>query len=99
MISPTLHRESACRNIGSLHLQISMEQQDTNTAKPKLWNGNYIKIWCANFMIFFSFMLLAPLLPLYLSDTFELRNFELPETVATRRSTDIYMAMNLRKSR
>jgi len=38
--------------------------------KPKLWNANYIKIWCANFMIFFSFMLLMPLLPLYLSDTF-----------------------------
>lgn len=70
MISPPLHRQSACRNIGSLHQQISMEQQDTSTAKPKLWNGNYIKIWCANFMIFFSFMLLAPLLPLYLSDTF-----------------------------
>ena len=47
-----------------------MEQQDTNIDKPKLWNANYIKIWCANFMIFFSFMLLAPLLPLYLSDTF-----------------------------
>ncbi len=48
-----------------------MEQQDTNTAKPKLWNANYIKIWCANFMIFFSFMLLAPLLPLYLSETYQ----------------------------
>lgn len=48
-----------------------MEQQDTNTAKPKLWNSNYIKIWCANFMIFFSFMLLAPLLPLYLSETYQ----------------------------
>ncbi len=36
----------------------------------KLWNSNYLKVWCANFMIFFSFMLLTPLLPLYLSDTF-----------------------------
>ena len=36
----------------------------------KLWNGNYIKIWLANFMIFFSFMLLTPLLPTYLSETF-----------------------------
>ncbi|MBR5432889.1 MAG: MFS transporter [Bacteroidales bacterium] len=36
----------------------------------KLWNSNYTKVWCANFMIFFSFMLLTPLLPLYLSDTF-----------------------------
>ncbi len=38
---------------------------------PKLWNSNYIKVWLANFMIFFSFMLLAPLLPLYLSDTYQ----------------------------
>ena len=37
----------------------------------KLWNSNYIKVWCANFMIFFSFMLLTPLLPLYLSETFQ----------------------------
>ena len=37
----------------------------------KLWNRNYIKVWCANFMIFFSFMLLTPLLPLYLSETFQ----------------------------
>ena len=48
-----------------------MEQQDTIIDKPKLWNSNYIKIWCANFMIFFSFMLLAPLLPLYLSETYQ----------------------------
>jgi len=39
--------------------------------KPaKLWNSNYLKVWIANFMIFFSFMLLTPLLPLYLKDTF-----------------------------
>lgn len=36
----------------------------------RLWNSNYIKVWIANFMIFFSFMLLTPLLPLYLADTF-----------------------------
>ena len=38
--------------------------------KERLWNGNYIKVWLANFMIFFSFMLLTPLLPTYLSETF-----------------------------
>lgn len=37
----------------------------------KLWNLNYIKVWTANFMIFFSFMLLTPLLPIYLHDTFQ----------------------------
>lgn len=39
--------------------------------KEKLWNSNYTKVWIANFMIFFSFMLLAPMLPLYMSDTFD----------------------------
>lgn len=36
----------------------------------KLWNSNYLKVCLANFMSNFSFMVLAPLLPLYLSDTF-----------------------------
>ncbi len=36
----------------------------------KLWNKNYIKLLSSNFVLFFSFMLLSPLLPLYLSDTF-----------------------------
>ena len=39
--------------------------------QAKLWNRNYLKVWSANFMIFFSFMLLTPLLPLYLADTFQ----------------------------
>ena len=39
--------------------------------KEKLWISNYTKVWIANFMIFFSFMLLAPMLPLYMSDTFD----------------------------
>lgn len=38
--------------------------------RPRLWNSNYLKTWIANFMLFFSFMLLTPLLPLYLSETF-----------------------------
>lgn len=36
----------------------------------KLWNSNYIKIWTSNFIIHFSFTLIVPLLPLYLSETF-----------------------------
>ena len=36
----------------------------------RLWNSNYIKVWVANFMIFFSFMVVMPLLPLYLSEIF-----------------------------
>lgn len=42
----------------------------TKAVQEKLWNRNYLKVWSANFMIFFSFMLLTPLLPLYLADTF-----------------------------
>ncbi len=37
----------------------------------KLWNGNYLRIWSANFLLYFSFMLLTPLFPLYLSETFD----------------------------
>lgn len=36
----------------------------------KLWNSSYTKVWMANFMLFLSFMLLTPLFPLYLSETF-----------------------------
>ena len=36
----------------------------------KLWNRNYVRVWTANFMLFFSFMLLTPLFPLYLSEVF-----------------------------
>lgn len=38
--------------------------------KEKLWNADYLKTWLANFAIYFSFMLVTPLLPLYLSETF-----------------------------
>lgn len=36
----------------------------------KLWNSNYIKVMVANFSLFFAFYLLAPLLPIYLSECF-----------------------------
>ena len=35
-----------------------------------LWNTNYLKAWSANFMLYFSFMLVTPLFPLYLSEEF-----------------------------
>ena len=48
-----------------------MEQnQQTQQPHEPLWTANYLKVWSANFMIFFSFMLLTPLLPLYLNDEF-----------------------------
>lgn len=39
-------------------------------SSPKLWNRQYFKTWCANFAIFFSFWLIMPLLPIYLSEQF-----------------------------
>lgn len=38
--------------------------------EEKLWNGNYLKVWTVNFLVHFSFTLIVPLLPLYLSDSF-----------------------------
>lgn len=43
------------------------------SAKPavsRLWNVTYSKAWIANFMLFFSFMLMTPLFPIYLNETF-----------------------------
>ena len=42
----------------------------TPESKPALWNSEYTKAWTANFMLYFSFMLIVPILPLYLSDTY-----------------------------
>lgn len=36
----------------------------------RLWNSNYIKVMTANFMLYFAFYLLTPLLPLYLNEKF-----------------------------
>ncbi len=38
--------------------------------KERLWNGNYCRAMVANFMMFFSFYLLTPLLPIYLDAQF-----------------------------
>lgn len=39
-------------------------------SKEKLWNVNYIKVMTTNFLLYFAFYLLTPLLPLYLNETF-----------------------------
>ena len=41
-----------------------------STNKEKLWNANYVKVMTTNFLLYFAFYLLTPLLPLYLSETF-----------------------------
>ena len=40
----------------------------------RLWNSNYLKIWTGNFLLNFSFTLIVPLLPLYLSERFGAAN-------------------------
>lgn len=51
--------------------EAEIDNQNMDSRSPYLWrNTNYLKILAANFMLYFSFMLLAPLLPLYLKDTF-----------------------------
>jgi MFS family permease len=42
--------------------------------KEKLWNGAYIKVMTANFMMYFAFYILTPLLPIYLSEKFGATN-------------------------
>lgn len=48
-----------------------METLYDEIKKERLWNRNYVKAWSANFMLYLSFMLLTPLFPLYLSETFD----------------------------
>lgn len=43
---------------------------DKKRMTERLWNINYIRVMTANFMIFFAFYILTPLLPLYLSTSF-----------------------------
>ena len=38
--------------------------------EEKLWNSNYLKVLTCNFMLFFAFYLLTPLLPIYLNAPF-----------------------------
>lgn len=59
-----------CGGLVTLHRFIVMEQEIINDKKVVLWNANYTKAWVSNFMIFFSFMLLTPLLPLYMAEEF-----------------------------
>lgn len=48
---------------------MSLPEADKEKQK-KLWNRNFIAICTANFLLFFAFYLLLPVLPLYLRDNF-----------------------------
>ena len=45
-------------------------KKTTMDGNERLWNANYWKVMTANFSMAFSFYLLTPLLPLYLSENF-----------------------------
>ncbi len=47
-----------------------METPQLTTKSERLWNANFIKVSAGNFLLFFAFYLLMPLLPLYLKETF-----------------------------
>lgn len=42
-----------------------------NRNEKVLWNKEFCKVMCCNFMLFFSFYLLTPLLPIYLVERFQ----------------------------
>ena len=45
--------------------------KDTVLNKERLWNAEYMKVMLCNFLLFFAFYLLTPLLPLYLDSEFK----------------------------
>ena len=45
-------------------------QTKTSGELERLWNKEYIKVMGSNFLLFFAFYLLTPLLPIYLDDQF-----------------------------
>ncbi|MCI9607848.1 MAG: MFS transporter [Muribaculaceae bacterium] len=45
-------------------------QQQQQCEKEVLWNRNYWKVMCSNFLLFFAFYILTPLLPIYLDRQF-----------------------------
>lgn len=42
----------------------------TDRPAPRLWNAGYTRAWTANFLLYSAFMLIVPILPIYLSDTY-----------------------------
>lgn len=50
---------------------LKKQQADAEQKREKLWNANYWKVMIGNFMLFFSFYILTPLLPIYLDAEFK----------------------------
>ncbi len=47
-----------------------MDTPGAELPKSRLWTANYTRAWVANFLLFFSFMVMTPLFPVYLSREF-----------------------------
>lgn len=47
-----------------------MDTPGAELPKSRLWTANYTRAWVANFLLFFSFMIMTPLFPVYLSSEF-----------------------------
>ena len=48
------------------------ESTTSDTLKSeRLWNSNYLKVMTSNFLLFFAFYILTPLLPIYLDAQFK----------------------------
>ena len=50
--------------------EVEMKSTVNKEEKVRIFTGNYLKVWIANFMMYFSFYFVTPLLPLYLRDVF-----------------------------
>lgn len=49
---------------------VLMSDSPSEQLQSRLWNVNYTKAWVTNFLLFFSFMVMTPLFPVYLSREF-----------------------------
>lgn len=49
---------------------LQQQEKELEQKREKLWNANYWKVMIGNFMLFFSFYILTPLLPIYLDAEF-----------------------------
>ncbi len=48
-----------------------MSEISAKSGKERLWNSEYLKVMTCNFLLFFAFYLLTPLLPIYLDTEFK----------------------------
>lgn len=66
----TNHDTSYLKSMPVFHHKAHPTSFHTSPPTGKLWNANYLRVMTGNFMLFFSFYLLTPLLPIYLDSQF-----------------------------